>query len=247
MKKIYLFLILSSPIGGWGAAFAQRTLIHCGTLIDGISNSPKSQMTIIVEKNRITDVQSGYTAAQASDKVVDMKTKTVTPGWIDMHVHIESETSKDQYIKRMSYSMADIAFEAQKHANTTLMAGFTTVRDLGGTGVNISLRNAINKGLVIGPRIFTSGKTIATTGGHGDPTNGISSKFTVPDDVTDGVVDSPEEGRQAVRQRYKDGADCIKITATGGVLSVAKNGKGLSLPKARLKLLFQLRKITDLS
>ncbi len=224
MKKTYLLaLSLSLSV----SSFAQRTLIHCGTLIDGVSNAPKTQMTIVVEKNRITDVQSGYTAAQANDKVVDMKTKTVTPGWIDMHVHIESETSKDQYLKRMSQNMADIAFEAQKHANTTLMAGFTSVRDLGGSGVNISLRNAITKGLTVGPRIFTSGKTIATTGGHGDPTNGINnSKYTVPDDVTDGVVDSPEAGRQAVRQRYKDGADCIKITATGGVLSVAKNGKG---------------------
>ncbi len=226
MKKTLLALVLSSPIGGWGALNAQRTLIHCGTLIDGISNTPKTQMTIIVEKNRIADVVSGYTAAQATDKLVDMKTKTVTPGWIDMHVHIESETSKDQYLKRMSQNMADVAYEAQKHANTTLMAGFTTVRDCGGSGVNISVRNAINKGLVVGPRIFTSGKTIATTGGHGDPTNGINPMYSVPDNVTDGVVNSPEEGRQAVRQRYKDGADCIKITATGGVLSVAKNGKG---------------------
>lgn len=240
MKKTYLFAL---SLGLSVSTFAQRTLIHCGTLIDGISNSPKSQMTIIVEKNRITDVQSGYTAAQASDKVLDMKTKTVTPGWIDMHVHIESETSKDQYIKRMSYNMADISFEAQKHANTTLMAGFTTVRDLGGTGVNISLRNAINKGLVIGPRIFTSGKTIATTGGHGDPTNGINnSKYLAPDDVTDGVVDSPEEGRQAVRQRYKDGADCIKISATGGVLSVAKNGKGPQFTETEIEAIVSTAK-----
>lgn len=223
MKRNYLLALL---VGVSSSAFAQRTLIHCGTLIDGISNTPKSQVTIVVEKNRIADVQNGYTAAQANDKVVDMKTRTVMPGWIDMHVHIESETSKDQYLKRMSNNMADVAFEAQKHAATTLMAGFTTVRDLGGSGVNVSIRNAINKGLVIGPRIFTSGRTIATTGGHGDPTNGISNTYSVPDYVTNGVVNSPEEGRQAVRQRYKDGSDCIKITATGGVLSIAKNGKG---------------------
>jgi imidazolonepropionase-like amidohydrolase len=223
MKKSYLLALL---LGVSSATFAQRTLIHCGTLIDGISNTPKSQVTIVVEKNRITDVHNGYTAGQANDKVVDMKTRTVMPGWIDMHVHIESETSKDQYLKRMSANMADVAFESQKYAATTLMAGFTTVRDLGGSGVNISIRNAINKGLVIGPRIFTAGRTIATTGGHGDPTNGISNMYSVPDYVTNGVVDSPEEGRQAVRQRYKDGSDCIKITATGGVLSIAKNGKG---------------------
>jgi imidazolonepropionase-like amidohydrolase len=106
------------------------------------------------------------------------------------------------------------------------MAGFTTVRDMGGTNVNISLRNAINRGAVVGPRIFTSGKTIATTGGHGDPSNGIGSKLTLPDDASNGVINSAEEARRAVRQRYQDGADWIKITATGGVLSIAKNGKG---------------------
>jgi imidazolonepropionase-like amidohydrolase len=106
------------------------------------------------------------------------------------------------------------------------MAGFTTVRDMGGTNVNISLRNAINRGAVVGPRIFTSGKTIATTGGHGDPSNGIGSKLTLPEDASNGVINSAEEARRAVRQRYQDGADWIKITATGGVLSIAKNGKG---------------------
>ena len=106
------------------------------------------------------------------------------------------------------------------------MAGFTTVRDMGGSNVNISLRNAINRGSVVGPRIFTSGKTIATTGGHGDPSNGIGTKLMLPESASDGVVNSAEEARKAVRQRYQDGADWIKITATGGVLSIAKNGKG---------------------
>jgi imidazolonepropionase-like amidohydrolase len=223
MKKIYLALSLSAISF---VSLAQRTLIHCGTLIDGISNTPKSQVTVIVEKNKITEVQNGFVAAQNTDNVIDLKTKTVMPGWIDMHVHIESETSKDQFVKRMQNTMADVAYEAQRIANVTLMAGFTTVRDLGGTGVNISLRNAINKGLVVGPRIFTSGKTLATTGGHGDPSNGVNnSTYKMPDEMLNGVVDSPEEGRQAVRQRYKDGVDCIKITATGGVLSIAKSGK----------------------
>ena len=182
-------------------------------------------MTIIVEKNKITAVQNGYTTPQSNDIVVDLKAKTVMPGLIDMHVHIESETSRDQIQKRMSMSSADVAYEAQKNALTTLMAGFTTVRDMGGSGVNISLRNAINKGLVSGPRIFTAGKIIATTGGHGDPTNGWRPDITFPENFDDGVVNSPDQARQAVRQRYKDGSDWIKITATGGVLSIAKNGK----------------------
>lgn len=222
MKKLYLFLLCNALIL---SVSAQRKLIHCGTLIDGVSNSARSQVTIVVEKNKITAVQNGFTTAQTGDEVVDLKSKTVLPGLIDLHVHIESETSRDQIQKRLGSSQADVAFEAQKHAMTTLMAGFTTVRDLGGSGVNISLRNAINKGLVVGPRIFTSGKTIATTGGHGDPTNGWRPDVTFPENFNDGVIDSPDEARKAVRQRYKDGSDCIKITATGGVLSIAKSGK----------------------
>lgn len=222
MKKTIFFLAFMALTA---SVSAQRTLIHCGSLIDGVSAQPKKQMTIIVEKNKITAVQNGYTTPQSSDQVVDLKAKTVMPGLIDMHVHIEGETSRDQIQKRMSQSSADIAYEAQKNALTTLMAGFTTVRDMGGSGVNISLRNAINKGIVSGPRIFTAGKTIATTGGHGDPTNGWRPDVSFPENFDDGVVDSPEEAKRAVRQRYKDGSDWIKITATGGVLSIAKNGK----------------------
>ncbi|MDJ1470526.1 metal-dependent hydrolase family protein [Xanthocytophaga flava] len=222
MKKI----LYSAALFAWATcAFAQKTLLHCGTLIDGVRNDTQTQMTLVVEGKKIIRIDKGYTNPAADEKVVDLKNKTVMPGFTDMHVHLESETSKDQYLKRMSYGQADIAFEAQKHAMTTLMAGFTTVRDLGGSGVNISLRNAINKGLVVGPRIFTSGKTIATTGGHGDPTNGWRSDIQFPTATSDGVVDSPDAARQAIRQRYKDGVDCIKITATGGVLSIAKSGK----------------------
>jgi imidazolonepropionase-like amidohydrolase len=223
MKKLILLLISNILII---SAFGQRRLIHCGTLIDGISNTAKTQMTIIVEKNKIAGVQIGYTTPQSGDDVIDLKSKTVMPGLIDLHVHIESETSRDQIQKRMSMSQADVAYEAQRIANVTLMSGFTTVRDLGGSGVNIALRNAIARGAVVGPRIITAGKTIATTGGHGDPTNGWRPDVTFPDNFDDGVVNGPDEARQAVRQRYKDGSDCIKITATGGVGSIAKNSKG---------------------
>jgi imidazolonepropionase-like amidohydrolase len=235
MKKLLIFICANLLIVN---AFGQRKLLHCGTLIDGIANTAKTQMTIVVEKNKITAVENGYTSPQSGDEVIDLKSKTVLPGLIDMHVHIENETSKDAATKRMSMSPADIAFEAQKNGLTTLMAGFTTVRDLGGTGVNISLRNAINKGIVVGPRIFTSGKTIATTGGHGDPTNGWRTDVTFPENFDDGVVDSKDAARRAVRQRYKDGSDWIKITATGGVLSIAKNGKAPQFQSDELEGIF---------
>ncbi len=136
---------------------------------------------------------------------------------------LESETNPSKYLQRFTNNPADDAFNSIGFAEKTLMAGFTTVRDLGGTGVNIALRDAINKGKIAGPRIFTAGKSLATTGGHADPTNGMNRAMVGDPGPKDGVVNSVEDARKAVRQRYKNGADLIKITATGGVLSVAKS------------------------
>src|SRR5688572_14697333 len=207
-------------------SFAQRTLIHCGTLIDGKNKQTSSQVTIIVEGNKIVGVEKGLTIPGKDDKLIDLSKKIVMPGLIDMHVHMESETSKDALVKRFTQNEADMAFQSTVYARKTLMAGFTTVRDCGGSGVNISLRNAINAGTIVGPRIFTAGKGIATTGGHGDPTNGSRKDLMGDPGPKEGVVNGPEDAYKAVRQRYKDGADFIKITATGGVLSVAKDGSG---------------------
>ena len=223
-------------------ASAQKTLIHCGTLIDAIKNEVQSQMTIVVEGKKITAVQKGFSSPTGTDKVIDLKTQTVMPGLVDMHVHLENETSKGGEMKRYQQNQADIAFDAAKYAKTTLLAGFTSVRDLGGSGVNVALRNAINKGTVIGPRIFTSGRTIATTGGHGDPANGLSDKYTLDGQYLTGVVNGVDECRQAVRQRYKEGSDCIKITATGGVLSIAKNGKAPQFTEEEIRAIVETAK-----
>ncbi len=203
---------------------AQKTYIWCGTLIDGISNDAKKNMTIVVEKNKIVAVENGFSKPAASDKSIDLKTQTVTPGWIDMHVHVEGETKKGNLADMFTTNPADVAFESLQYVKTTLMAGFTTVRNLGGSGVNVSLRNAVNKGLVVGPRIYTAGKSIATTGGHADPTNGYRKDLMGDPGPKEGVINGPEDAYQAVRQRYKEGSDLIKITATGGVLSQAKDG-----------------------
>lgn len=220
-KSAFLVLVLLITLN----LLSQKTYIWCGTLIDGVSDEPKKNMTIVVEKNKITAVQAGFTIAGVSDKTIDLKTKTVTPGWIDMHVHMEHETNPNRYLETYTFNPADYAFQSVKYADVTLMAGFTTVRDLGGSGVNVSLRNAINKGIIKGPRVYTAGKSIATTGGHADPTNGYKKELMGDPGPAEGVANGTEECRQAVRQRYKDGSDLIKITATGGVLSVAKSGK----------------------
>lgn len=204
---------------------AQRTLIHAGQLVDGVSKRAQQEMTVVVEGNTIVDVQKGYLKPAAEDQVMDMKNATLMPGWIDLHVHLENETGPTRYLDVFRDNDADIAFKSTVYARKTLMAGFTTVRDLGGSGVNISLRNAVQAGHVVGPRIIAVGKSIATTGGHADPTNGRRKDLMGSPAPVDGVVNGPFEAREAVRQRYKDGADHIKITSTGGVLSVAKSGQ----------------------
>ncbi|GAB3761937.1 metal-dependent hydrolase family protein [Spirosoma pomorum] len=223
MRKFYFvagLFLLASPL------FAQRTLIHCGNLFTGTGNDVQPQMTVVIEGNKIAGIQKGFTAASGQDRVVDLKNKTVLPGLIDMHVHLETETRRGGLIDRFTLNTPDVAFQAAKNAKTTLLAGFTTVRDLGGSGVNVALRNAVNRGLVDGPRILTVGKSIATTGGHADPTNGYRKDLMGDPGPEEGVINGPDDARKAVRQRYKDGADLIKITATGGVLSNAKDGSG---------------------
>ena len=168
MKKILLIALVIAQ-----TSFAQRTILHCGKLIDVKQLQVQSEMSVVIEGNKITDVQKGYITASAGDKVIELKNKTVMPGLIDCHVHIEQEISPNRLLKSLTQNEADLAFESLQYARITLLAGFTTVRDAGGSGVNIALRNAINKGLVLGPRVFTAGRTLSTTGGHGDPTNGL--------------------------------------------------------------------------
>ena len=206
-------------------SFGQNTYILCGKLIDTESGKIQSKKTIVVNKNKIVDVLNGYVMPRSKDaQTIDLRDKVVMPGLIDMHVHIESEHSPKSRLEKYVLNEADRAFNSVGFAKKTLLNGFTTVRDLGGTGVNISIRNAINKGKIVGPRVFTAGKSLATTGGHADPTNGSSRKLIGNPGPKEGVVNSVEDAKKAVRQRYKNGADCIKITATGGVLSVAKSG-----------------------
>ena len=222
MKKLIVLFFLSKIFVG----FAQDIYLHCGQLIDTEKEEVFTEKTIVVSGNKIKSIENGYiTSDNPNDTVVDLKSKTVMPGLIDMHVHMENEYNPARYMDQFTANEADVAFKSVNYAEITLLAGFTTVRDLGGTGVNIALRNAINNNTILGPRIFTAGKAIATTGGHADPTNGRNKLLMGDPGPEQGVINSPDEARKAVRQRYKNGADNIKITATGGVLSVAKNGQ----------------------
>ena len=202
---------------------AQTTYLHCGRILP-MSGENMTNATIVVEGNKIARIERGFSIAPAGTEVVDLKNNTVLPGLIDCHVHIEWEQSRSSYNERYTLNPADIAYKAAVYARRTLDIGFTTVRDLGGTGVNIGLRNAINSGWAIGPRIITAGRALSITGGHGDATTGARFDLFDPPGPEMGIADGPEECRAAVREQIKLGADCIKVCATGGVLSLARDG-----------------------
>lgn len=239
MKKlILLFLILNMSLE------AQTKYIHAGYIFDVDSGKYLKNKTIIVSENIIQSIQDGFLESDNESIVnIDLKSEFVLPGLIDFHVHMEGESGgPEKYISRFQDNKADIAFKSSVIAKKTLMAGFTTVRDVGGSGVNISLRNAINNGVIPGPRIFTSGKTLATTGGHGDRTNGYRDDLVDDPGPEEGIVNSIADARKAVRYRYKNGADLIKITATGGVMSLAKNGQN---PQFTEEVIREIVKIAD--
>ncbi len=218
---------------------AQRTIIYCGHLLDPASGTVSADMSILVEGRDVIGISKGFMPAASGDSIINLKRLTVMPGLIDCHVHMEQETGRGAQLNRFTQNPEDIAFEAARIAKVTLMAGFTTVRDLGGSGVNIALRNAINRGLVMGPRIFTAGKTIASTGGHADPTNGYKRSIMGDPGPVEGVANGPDECRKAVRQRYKEGSDVIKITASGGVLSLEKDGSGPQFSEAEIRAIVE--------
>lgn len=201
-----------------------RLLVRAGRLVDGVSAAPREKVTLVVEGERIAAVEPGFRAPAAGERLVDLSDATVLPGFIDLHVHLGMEMSPGAYIEQFTRNPADLALRAAAHARKTLRAGFTTVRNLGDSyNVTISLRDAIRAGWVEGPRVFTAGKAIGTTGSHADPTNGWCELIVGDPGPKEGVANGPDEMAKAVRQRYKDRADLIKITATGGVLSLARS------------------------
>ena len=211
-------------------------VVYAGTLIDGVSDATRTKVSILVRDGRIERVANGFIPVPKGHRLADLRDHTVLPGLMDMHTHLTLELSKDSYSEQFFMDPADFALRAAEHARRTLLAGVTTVRDLGDRhDVSVSLRKAIAKGWVIGPRIFTSAKSLATTGGHADPTNGLNAKLRGDPGPRDGVVNGADDARKAVRQRYKDGADLIKLTATGGVLSLAKSGQNPQFTAAELE------------
>ena len=241
MKKLLIvaFLLLFNSL----QVLSSATVIHAGLLINGESSVPSPEMSIVIEGSKIQAIETGYITPDSEDEFIDLSGYTVLPGLMDMHVHLSSEYSKNSYQERISLNAGDYAIRAVSNAEKTLMAGFTSVRNLGDSGgVSISLRNAINKGIVIGPRIFSSGTTIASSGGHGDSTNSLNQSLTSDPGPAEGIVNSVNDASKAVRFRYKEGADLIKITATGGVLSNAKNSQNPQLTEEEITQIVNMAK-----
>jgi len=204
--------------------YSQTSVLHCGKIIT-MAGEPLFNSSVVVVDGKIDRIVQGFIAVPEEARLVDLRNRTVMPGLIDCHVHLEWEQSRNSYNERYTLNESDIAFRAAVYARRTLNAGFTTVRDLGGTGVNIALRNAINSGWAVGPRIITAGRALSITGGHADNTTGGKWDLFDPPGPELGIADGPDECREAVRTQIKRGADCIKVCATGGVLSLARDGR----------------------
>ena len=222
-------LLCTSPLLG-------RTIVHAGKLIDGRSDVVAEKQSVVVDGDRIVEVRDGYLEPGAGDVVVDLKGSTVLPGLMDMHTHLTSEGSPTSYAEGPRLDAGAYAIRGVVYAERTLLAGFTTVRDVGDRfKQSIPLRNAVNSGLIPGPRIFTAVTSLASTGGHGDSSNGLRDDLEGDPGPRDGVVNGVRDAAKAVRQRYKDGADLIKITSTGGVLSLAKNSHNPQFTEEELR------------
>ena len=227
MRLCLRLAVIGLLCGGLPATTDAKTLIHAGRLIDGRADTARISVTVTVDGDRIVSIVDGFTAPAQGDTVVDLKNATLMPGLMDMHLHLSMETSGAAgYAERFYLNPADFALRATTYASKTLLAGFTTVRDCGaGNKLNLALRDAVAKGWIKGPRIVAAG-SVTTTGGHGDGTNGLATELQealAP--ILPGTANGPDQMRAGVRQRYKDGADFIKIAATGGVLSLAKSGQ----------------------
>jgi imidazolonepropionase-like amidohydrolase len=200
-------------------ANAKDLAIHAGTLIDGVSAQPVHQVTILVHDDQITAIQPGFTNP-AGAEVIDLSAATLMPGFIDCHVHVSaqlpSKTNATEYW--VTHNAIDLAFDASVYMRDMLQQGFTGARDVGGGDESVSLRNAIEDGKVVGPRLLVALEPLGPTAGHGDPRNGLDKDLSHPG-WENGIVDTPEQGRIRVREHKRRGADLIKMMPSGGIAS----------------------------
>ena len=218
--------------------FSGYTLIHAGTLLAVPGEEPAARQTVIVREGQVVAIEDGWIGQWSGDdeapvRVVDLSDKFVMPGFIDLHVHLLSQSGGDRKGEFVERSDSYFALQGSQFARWTLEAGFTTVRDLGARGQAIfALRDGVRDGLVPGPRILAAGQAITPSGGHGD-IHGYRIEILQALPAL-GTCDGPDDCRRAVRQMVKRGADVIKVTATGGVLSETATGTGQQFTQEEL-------------
>jgi imidazolonepropionase-like amidohydrolase len=214
---------------------ATVTAIHCGHLLDVLAGKMLGPTTIVVEGKRVREVVAGSKAPAGAGEI-DLLDETCLPGLIDSHTHLSSEFSPTTYTDEFHWNLADHVVRSTVYARRTLLAGFTTVRNVGDTdNETVALRNAINAGILVGPRIFTAGIAIGSTGGHADPTDGYREDLAGDPGPTKGVINSPEDAAKAVRLHYKLNDDLVKIMPSGGVLDQSSSGDNAQLTLEEIK------------
>jgi len=226
--KVWVFVAVCACTLWLGPAQGQsqqavEVAVQAGRLIDGTSTAVRERVTVLIGGGKVISVQDGF-QAPAGARVIDLRTSTVMPGLIDAHTHITGEGTGNAIVRAVTETPLDDAVRSTVYAKRTLEAGFTTIRNVGAEGgADVALKKAIESGLVDGPRMWTARTTLSITGGHGDQ-GGLRPDLWVAPTWMDGIVDSADEARKAVRYQHKYGADLIKITATGGVLSIGDSG-----------------------
>ena len=222
-------LLAAAPVA------AAPTAIHCGHLLDVLTGKMLGATTVVVEGNKVREVATGSTAP-ADAVEIDLSSQTCLPGLIDSHTHLSNQSGPTQYVDQFHWNNADYVVRSTIYARRTLLAGFTTVRNLGDQqNETVALRNAINAGLLPGPRISTAGVAIGSTGGHADPTDGYRYDLAGDPGPAQGIIDSPEDAAKAVRLHYKRGDDLIKIMPSGGVLDESTSGDNSQLTEEEIK------------
>ncbi|HEU5458056.1 MAG TPA: amidohydrolase family protein [Terracidiphilus sp.] len=218
---------------------ASQTVLHCPQLFDSLDGTMLGPTTVIVSEGRFEKIESGFQTPEGS-KPIELTGQTCLPGLIDDHVHLDGEFGKNTYVESTRLNPADAAIRSTLYARRTLMAGFTTVRNVGdGNYDTVALRNEIAEGYAVGPRIFTAGPAISTTGGHADRSNGLSMELQGDPGPLQSIFNGPDEARKVVRLHYKNGADLIKAMASGGVMDLGTNGSNPQMSLEELKALVE--------